>query len=120
MYIAMNATLVTGRVQWPELARLAAKVGYPGVDVSLDAARKEGAPATRALLEQLRLRPAVLGFPVEFRQDDATFQKDLEHLDDAGQFAKAIRCPRMVTYLPSSSETPKRELRSVYMKSLFG
>jgi sugar phosphate isomerase/epimerase len=116
MYIAMNATLVTGRVKWPELARLAAKVGYPGVDVAFDAARKEGVPATRALLEQLHIRPAVLGFPVEFRKDDATFQKDLENLDDAAQFAKAIRCPRMVTYIPSSSEMPKRELRALYKK----
>ena len=58
------------------------------MDVARDAALKEGAPATRALLEQLRIRPAVLGFPVEFRKDDATFQKDLEQLDDAAQFAK--------------------------------
>jgi sugar phosphate isomerase/epimerase len=116
MYIAMNAVLVNGRVKWPEFARLAAKVGYPAVDVAFDAAHKEGAAATRALLEQLHIRPAVLGFPVEFRKDDATFEKDLEHLDDAAQFAKAIHCPRMVTYIPSSSETPKRELRMLYKK----
>jgi sugar phosphate isomerase/epimerase len=116
MYIAMNAVLTNGRVPWPEFARLAAKVGYPGVDVAFDAARKEGAPATRALLEKLRIRPAVLGFPVEFRKDDTTFERDLEKLDDAAQFAKAIGCPRMVTYIPSSSEMPKRELRALYKR----
>jgi sugar phosphate isomerase/epimerase len=116
MYIAMNAILVSGRVPWPEFARLAARVGYPGVDVALDSAFKQGAGATRALLEELRIRPAVLGFPVEFRKDDATFEHDLEKLDDAARFAKAIGCPRVVTYIPSSSETPKRELRALYKK----
>src|SRR3954447_813526 len=113
MYIAMNAVLTGGRVQWPESARLAAKVGYPGVDIAYDAARKEGAAATRALLEQLHIRPAVIPFPVEFRKDDAVFQSGLEKLDDAAQFAKAIGCPRMVTYIASSSEIPKRELRAL-------
>jgi sugar phosphate isomerase/epimerase len=116
MYIAMNSVLTSGRAPWPEFARLAAKIGYPGVDVALDAARKEGAAATRALLEQLHIKPAVLGFPVEFRKDDATFEHGLEQLDDCAQFAKAIGCPRMVTYIASSSETPKRELRALYKK----
>src|SRR6478672_10325962 len=116
MYLSLNGTLTTGRTPWPEFARLAAKVGFPGVDVSLDAAMKEGAASTRALLDQLHIRPAVLGFPVEYRKDDATFQHDLEKLDDAGAFAKAIRCPRMVTWITSSSEKPKRELRALYKK----
>jgi sugar phosphate isomerase/epimerase len=116
MYISLNSTLVAGRVPWPEFARLAARLGYGGVDVSLDAAMKEGAAATRSLLDGLKIRPAVLGFPVEFRKDDLTFEKDLEKLDAAGQFAKAIRCPRMVTYIGSSSDTPKRELRAIYKK----
>src|ERR1041385_1380115 len=103
MYLSLNGTLTSGRVPWPEFARLAAKVGFSGVDVSFDAAFKQGAATTRALLDQAHVRPAVLGFPVEYRKDDATFQHDLEQLDDAGQFAKAIRCPRMVTWITSSS-----------------
>ena len=116
MYISLNSTLTTGRVPWPEFARLAAKVGYPGVDVSLDAALKAGADPTNSLLSELHIRPAVLGFPVEFRKDDAIFERDLEKLDAAGQFAKAIHCPRMVTWITSSSETPKKELRALYKR----
>jgi sugar phosphate isomerase/epimerase len=112
----MNSVLVSGRVQWPEFARLAAKVGYPGVDVALDPAMNQGAAGTRTLLEDLHIKPAVLGFPVEFRKDDATFERDLEKLDDAAQFAKAIGCPRMVTYIASSSQTPKREHRALLKK----
>jgi sugar phosphate isomerase/epimerase len=116
MYISLNGTLTAGRAPWPEFARLAARVGYPGVDVSLDAAMKEGAAATRALLDSLHLKPAILGFPVEFRKDDLAFQQSLEKLDAAAQFAKAIHCPRMSTYIMSSSDTPKRELRAMYKR----
>src|SRR5689334_4279298 len=116
MYLSLNGTLTSGKAPWPEFARLAARVGYPGVDVSLDAAMKEGAAATRSLLANLHLKPAILGFPVEFRKDDATFESDLEKLDAAAQFAKAIDCPRMSTYITASSETPKRDLRAMYKK----
>ena len=88
MYLSLNPTVVADRVPWPDLARLAAKVGYPGVDLHLPGAMKQGLPATRALLDQLHIRPAVLGFPVEFRKDDATFQKDLEQLDDAAHLRR--------------------------------
>lgn len=116
MYLSLNSTLTTGRVPWPEFARLAAKVGFPGVDVGLDAAMKEGAASTNALLDSLKLRPAVLGFPVEFRKDDATFEKDLAKLDDAGRFARDIHCPRMMTWLTSSSVMPKPELHALFKK----
>ena len=101
---------------WPEFARLAAKVGYPGVDVDLGAAMKAGLDATNNLLEDLKLRPAAVNFPVEFRKDDATFRKDLEKLGDASSFAAAIGCPRMVTWIMSSSKTPKAELRALYLR----
>ena len=77
MYLSLNSTLVAGRVPWPEFARLAARVGFPGVDVSTSGAIKEGLEATRALLKQLKVTPAVAGLPVEFRKDEATFRRDL-------------------------------------------
>ena len=114
MYLALNSQLTTGRVPWPDFARLAGKVGFHGVDVMLGAAFKEGIPPTNALLSQLRLHPAMLDFPVEFRKDEATFRESLTHLEDAAQFAAAIGCPRMMTYLMPSSDTPKKELRALY------
>lgn len=116
MYVALNSTLVAGRVQWPDFARLAAKIGYPGVDVSLGAAMKDGAEATRSLLAGLNLKPAVLGLPVEFRKDDETFERDLAKLGDAAKFSGEIGCPRMTTWLMPSSELPKAEQRAQYLK----
>lgn len=114
MFLALNSVLISGRVKWPEFARLAAKVGFPGTDVALTPAMQAGASATRDLLAQLRVKPAALDFPVEFRKDDAAFEAGLPKLKEAAPFAAAIGCPRMVTYILSSSPIPKDELRRTY------
>ncbi len=114
MYISLNGTLVANRVEWPEFARLAAKVGFPGVDVALTPAMQKGFPATRDLLAELHLKPAVVGLPTEFRKDDVTFRESLKQLEEAAQFSAAIGCPRMTTYIMPSSVTPKAELRQSY------
>lgn len=76
---------------------------------------KEGLASTRSLLQQLKLTPAVAGFPVEFRKDDATFGRDLSKLEEAAQFMAAIGCPRMSTYIMPSCERPKTEQRKIYL-----
>lgn len=114
MFPAYNPTLTAGRVPWPESAKLAAKVGFPGVDVAIVPAMHSGLDVTRDLLRELELRPAVVDLPLEFRKDDATFRAGLKMLGDAAAFAAAIDCPRMTTWIMSSSETPKDELRKQY------
>lgn len=114
MYLALNSTLVAGRVPWPEFARLAARVGYRGVDVMLEDAMQQGLPATRSLFEDLGIRPAAVNLPVEFRKTDAEFRADLPKLEEAAPFATAIGCPRMITWIMPSSATPKDELRRIY------
>ncbi len=116
MYLSLNSTLVTGRVAWPEFARLAAQVGFHGVDVALDSAMKNGLAGTRNLLETLKLRPSVINFPVEFRKEDADFRAALPKLEEVAPFAAAIGCPRMMTWIMPSSQTPKDELRRIYKK----
>lgn len=114
MYVALNGTLTAGRVGWPQFAELAAKTGYLGVDVNLQKAMEAGAEATQTLLAKLRLKPAVVGLPVEFRKDEETFRQGLANLEPAVKFAATIGCPRMSTYILPSSETPKAELRKTY------
>ena len=114
MYLSLNSVLLQGRVPWPDFARLAAKTGFPGTDIMLGPAMQAGASATNDLLAGLKIRPAVIDFPVEFRKDDATFKASLARLDAAAKFAAAIHCPRMITYIMPSSDTPKEELRQIY------
>ncbi len=116
MYLALNSVLVAGRVPWPEFAQLAAKVGYKGVDVMLAGALKEGLKPTTTLLEGLHVRPAVTDLPVEFRKDDAAFRASLPKLEEAAPFMAALGCPRMITWIMSSTDTPKDELRRTYKK----
>jgi len=80
----------------------------------LGPAMADGVEKTRSLLKELHLRPAFASLPVEFRKDDAAFRAGLAKLEDAAPFCAAIGCPRMMTYLGSSSETPKDELRRLY------
>jgi sugar phosphate isomerase/epimerase len=114
MYVALNGTLVAGRVPWPEFARLAARTGFPGADVNVTQAMEQGLEPARKLLEELKLTPAVSGLPVEFRKDEETFRQGLEKLEAAAQFTAAIGCPRMSAWVPSSSEIPKEELRRTW------
>jgi len=114
MFLSLNSVLLQGRVHWPDFARLAAQIGFPGTDIMLRPAMQAGVSATNDLLASLKIRPAVIDFPVEFRKDDATFNASLTQLDAAAQFAAAIHCPRMITYIMPSSDTPKDELRQTY------
>jgi sugar phosphate isomerase/epimerase len=114
MYPALHPVLLSGRVRWPDIAELAARVGYPGVDVDLGRAMADGAAATRALLERLKLKPAALSFPVDVRKDEAAFEQGLKKLEPSAVFARDIGCPRMVTWVSPSSPLPKDEQRRIY------
>ncbi len=118
MYVSLNGALTSGKnVGWPEFAQLAARVGYGGVNVNLNSAMKQGVPATRELFSTLKIKPAMTNLPISFK-DQASFQSGFARLDEAAQFTAAIGAPRMTCWLPSSSDTPKAELRKI-MKDWF-
>ncbi len=112
MFVSLNSSL-TRAMPWQDFARLAARVGYGGVDVMLDSAMKEGAAATRTLLASLDLRPGAVNLPVRFGGEETPYTEDLKKLEAAAPFAAEIGCPRMVTVLPPASTTPKPEYRKI-------
>ena len=111
MFIALNTSLTGGKVTWPDFARLAAKVGYRGVDIDLSGAMQQGADATKELLAELKLRPSFCGLPVNATRDDQTFRAGMQSLEEKAKFAAAIGCHRMMVVIPPSSPVPKDELR---------
>ncbi len=115
MYLSLNSTTTAGRPPWPDFARLASKVGYPAVDVNITAAKDAGPEATSALLRDLKLRAGILTFPVDFRKDEETYKKDLAKLEEYAQFAVAIGCPRMTTWLLPSYPAPKNETKKLLL-----
>jgi sugar phosphate isomerase/epimerase len=114
MYLSLNSVPIGGKLSWREFTQLASTVGFKGVDVMLASALSDGVRRTRGTLDELNLRPAFISLPVEFRKDDATFRETMPQLEDAAPFSAAIGCPRMMTYIMSSSDTPKDELRRTY------
>jgi sugar phosphate isomerase/epimerase len=116
MYVSLNGSLVNKPGQslpWPDFVRLAGKVGYGGVDVSLGPARKDGVEATRALLAEARVKPGITNLPVPFAApDEAAFQDALKGLDEQAKFCAAIGLNRMMAVLSPGSPVPKEERHS--------
>ncbi len=75
---------------------------------------KEGVEATRAMLRELKLRPACCGCPVNAGRDEAAYKAGMEGLEEAARFAAAVGCNRMTAILPAASRTPKDELLKTY------
>ncbi len=113
MYVSLNGSLTGGKVAWPDFARLAARVGFGGVDVNLGAAMKEGLDATRALFAEIKIKASNTNLPVAFSGAEDAFQTGMKKLDDAAQFAAGIDCPCMLGILPPASQTPKAEYRKI-------
>jgi len=120
MYISLNGSLVNkpgSTLPWPDFVRLAGKLGYGGVDVSLGAARKEGVDATRALLAEAKVKPGIAGLPMQFgTPDEAAFQESLKGLDEQAKFAAAIGLHRMMAVLSPGSPVPK-DVRHTFVKA---
>lgn len=115
MYLSLNSVPIRGPISWPEFAKLASTTGFRGVDVMLEPAMAMGLEPTKKMLADLHLHPAFINLPVEFRKDDETFKAGLPKLEAAAPFAAAMGCPRMMTYIMSSSATPKAELRKIFL-----
>lgn len=118
MFVSLNGSL-TRAMPWPEFVRLAGKVGYPGVDVQLATARKEGVDATLALFKEARVKPGIANLPVQFAAaDEAAFQGGLATLEENAQFAAAIGCTRMMAVLSPASPVSRDERRKFVLARL--
>jgi sugar phosphate isomerase/epimerase len=112
MYVSLNGSL-TRQMPWPDFVRLAGKLGYGGVDVNFNAAKTDGVDATRALLKEANVKPAVANLPLPFATpDEGAFQEGLKLLHDNAQFAAAIGLNRMMAVLSPASPVPKDERRT--------
>lgn len=94
MFISLPPWAVARNVPWPEQARLAARLGYGGIDWAWAPARQAGVDATRALFAELKIRPTIVNLPGPnpLTGDEASFQARLPQLDDDASFAAAIGC----------------------------
>ncbi|MBC7237510.1 MAG: sugar phosphate isomerase/epimerase [Chloroflexi bacterium] len=105
----MYKTLATGpigvQVPFAEAVDLAARHGFEGIALSLADVQSLGIAETKDLLQARGVRAALTGVPVNFREDDATFERDLATLPAFCETMTAVGCMRMVTWISPSHPT---------------
>ena len=99
MFVSLNGSVTRG-VSGLDKARLAAKVGYGGVDWDLGPAKAAGLDATKSLFAELKIKPSITGFPMArplpFGGEQAAFQQALGPLAEDAAFAAASDFEMMV------------------------
>jgi len=105
----MFASLLPGAIgiQLPleQTLQLARQAGFGGAGLDIAEAKELGAGKARELFERAGLRIGSWGLPVQFRNDDETFQKDLAALRPMAMLAERMDATRCSTWLmPWSDE----------------
>lgn len=105
----MFASLLPGAIgiQLPleQMLGVARKAGFGGVSINMAEAKALGAGRTRELLDAAGLRIGSWSLPVQFRGDEATFEKDLAALPALTRVAERLDATRCSTYImPYSDE----------------
>jgi sugar phosphate isomerase/epimerase len=105
MFVSLPPWAVARNVGWPEQARLAARVGYKGIDWAFGPAKTAGVAATRGLLAELAIEPTIVNLPMQntLGPDDAAFDAQLPKLDEDAAFCRAIGCSRFQLVLGATT-----------------
>ena len=105
MYKTLAPGAIGVSVPFPEAVALAAKYGFEGITVDYGTIEKIGLDSARELLDAHQVRPALTGLPVRFREDQATFEKDLAALPPVARAMADLGCTRVATWFPPFHET---------------
>lgn len=120
MFVSQNGA-VAPRTPWPDSARMAARVGYGGIDWNLNSAKEAGLEPTRALFAELKLIPTICGLPMNAQLafgDEAAFKSALPNLATDAAFASAVGCHNMMLVLTPQSAQPRDERRRLVVARL--
>lgn len=116
MYVSMNGSVARG-VSGLDKIRLAAKIGYGGVDWDLGPAKAAGVEAVKALFAELKIKPTITNLPMArplpFAGEQAAFDQALPQLGEDAAFCSAIGCQKMMVVLSPTGPLPKAEHRKV-------
>ncbi|MBN2449180.1 MAG: sugar phosphate isomerase/epimerase [Lentisphaeria bacterium] len=109
MYRNLSPGAVGIRGTTEEIAALAARNRFGGMDLNAGEAaallESGGLDTLVRLYETHGLRPGGFGLPVDFRRDEATFEKGLADLPRLARAAAALGCSRCPTWImPASDE----------------
>jgi sugar phosphate isomerase/epimerase len=121
MFVSLNGALTRG-VGGADKIRLAAKVGFGGVDWDLGPAKTAGLEPTKALFADLQIRPTIVNLPMPrplpFGGDQASFQDALGPLAEDAAFVAGVGCRKMMLVLSPTGTLPKEEQRKIAVDRL--
>jgi sugar phosphate isomerase/epimerase len=121
MFVSLNGAVTRG-VGGADKIRLAAKVGYGGVDWDLGSAKAAGLDATKALFAEVKIVPTIVNLPLArplpFAGDDTAFADALKGLADDAAFTAAVGCRKMMVVLPASTTMTREDQRKVAVDRL--
>jgi sugar phosphate isomerase/epimerase len=103
MFVSLPPWAVARNTPWPEQARLAARVGYKGIDWAFGSAKTAGVDATKALLAEIGIVPTITNLPMQnaLGGEAAAFEAQLPKLAEDAAFCQAIGCRRFQLVLPA-------------------
>jgi sugar phosphate isomerase/epimerase len=109
MYKNLNLGAIGVKATLAESIDYARRYGFVGIDFSITEAvalsEKVGVEGVRALFEDAGVFPGSWGFPVNYRQDEASWRDGLMLLPQQAEFALELGCTRTSTWiLPASDE----------------
>jgi len=113
MIPTLNAVTAGSGLALADYISLAARNGFVGVDFSIqtvaEAVERNGFDAIAKLFEQHKVLPAAFGLPVEWRKDEAAYQRDLEQLPRLAKLAQDLDCTRCGTWVLPDNGEPVQE-----------
>jgi sugar phosphate isomerase/epimerase len=119
MFVSLNGAL-TPKVSGIDKVRLAAKLGFGGVDWDLGPAKTAGLDATKALFTELKVKPTIANLPMArplpFGGDAPAFQEGLKALADDAAFISGIGCRKLMVVLPATAPVSKEEYRKTVVE----
>jgi sugar phosphate isomerase/epimerase len=121
MFVSLNGAVTRG-VGGFDRIRLAAKLGYGGVDWDLGPAKTAGLDATKALFAESKIVPTIVNLPMArplpFDGEDAAFADALKPLADDAAFTASVGCTKMMLVVPASTAKPRAEQRKLAVDRL--
>jgi sugar phosphate isomerase/epimerase len=110
MYKAFDAGSLGINTDLEGAIALAAKYGYQGLTVDMNAVAERGASRVGDLLAEAHLLPAAFGLAADYRKGEDAFIEGLSVVATHAALAEQIGCTRCVTWVLSfSDELPPRE-----------
>ena len=121
MFVSLNGAVTRG-IGGADKIRLAAKVGFDGVDWDLGPAKTAGLAATKALFAELKVTPTIVNLPMPrpfpFAGDDPAFREALKPLAEDAAFTAGVGCAKMMVVLPASTTMILAEQRKIAVDRL--